>query len=1180
MIEQLKLIRRKYFKVLLSITIIISLGVALLFGLRNGILSVHKSIEYFKESTNYPDIKIITNLEDESILNRFNKTNYKSIDSRLSISTILKKKDNVISVKASTYKDKNINDFYVWSKKENITDNYDIYIEKKFAHNNNIKLGDIVSLKIDGKYYKFHVSKIVSTSESIATSPINGMWEKTSDYGNVYINKSVLVKETEKQKKELLKEVILKEEELNNEEKNKLNEFNDAKEKLNSSLDKYYKKKDEYTNVKKELSNKKDIINDNKDKLLKIKSDYINAISTLYNINNEVNSYINLYGSLSQEAKDYINNYIEQNYSTVTIDQVESITDFIYAILDNKINEAFDPNSSINEIIQEKIAIADTVKIKLISEYDYYNSEEINEIITRLKNGEQLEDDTLYQQLKSRLQSYSIFGTVTDDNILEIEKLTKDILNEINSVNNKLPFSTFSEFYNSLDNGKSLLPILYDSYKNQVKPGVEQIISEYNEDKSIIKNKIEEIYNSNKSIVEKAHLSSDLIYNNIIAYLDKIVVLSLGEYTDDLTGGTLAVIDKVLSDINTAVNEIDGNIANIDNNINSSYKLISERKTELDSSYNTFEEYITKAREQISRKKDEISKIKGYESKINEINIKVDNSVNKEQLLDSIKNNELKGVKLIDSYTYDNSPFKATLDYYFDAMEKVSTIVPVAFYLITLIVLFLFISLMIRQSKKEIAIMRLLGISKNKIRLGYILNNLIVSIFAIILGLIIGSLLIMFIGHYFKNLFMYSTTVYKIELSSVILCIIITVLVVLFATILATLELDKITPIEVLNNERYQNKEISKFTKMITSLFSPLRKFSLIVYVRNKRNLILGIICTSATFALIFTSLSYVASKNKILNEYFDDRINYDVQLFKKGNITEHYLNNIRSLSYVESADVLKYYNVTLKNNDKEVKAIVNALDNTNNYINIYNKSNQLINYPENGIVLEEHIARELGLKKNDYVEINNALFKITDISFQSMGRINYISLSDAARLGTSLDTLILKMDNNKVNEFISKVSNDNNYIYTVNKESIKKYNKKEFDSYDIGAIIIIIFTIITGFIIINTINNYNLLDQKKNLSIFRSLGFKYSKISSNWFTQSIVQCFISIIIGLPMGIMLSKFILKRVSSDRREFVYASGLKEILMTIILLFVYIVISHIISMKKIKKINIVEEVKGSD
>ncbi len=171
-------------------------------------------------------------------------------------------------------------------------------------------------------------------------------------------------------------------------------------------------------------------------------------------------------------------------------------------------------------------------------------------------------------------------------------------------------------------------------------------------------------------------------------------------------------------------------------------------------------------------------------------------------------------------------------------------------------------------------------------------------------------------------------------------------------------------------------------------------------------------------------------------------------------------------------------------------------------------------------------------------------------------------------------------MDTSKRNELVNKVSSNDNYVYTVFNDEAKEYNKKAFDSYATPAIIIIIFTIIIGYIIILNINSYNLLDQKRNLSIFRSLGFQYDEISRSWFVQTLIQLITSIIIGIPCGIMLSKFFLKTVSSVRREFVYASGIKEGLFTVILLFIYMYIAHKKCLRNFKNMDIIEEIKDRD
>ena len=59
--------------------IIISLGVALLFGLMNGVLSLRESVYKFIEENNYPDVKILTNIEDiEKVYYTVNKVSFSS----------------------------------------------------------------------------------------------------------------------------------------------------------------------------------------------------------------------------------------------------------------------------------------------------------------------------------------------------------------------------------------------------------------------------------------------------------------------------------------------------------------------------------------------------------------------------------------------------------------------------------------------------------------------------------------------------------------------------------------------------------------------------------------------------------------------------------------------------------------------------------------------------------------------------------------------------------------------------------------------------------------------------------------------------------------------------------------------------------------------------------------------
>lgn len=1143
--------------------IIISLGVALLFGLMNGVLSLRKSVDKFIKENNYPDIKILTNIEDIDKIDDLTSEEFDNVEYRLAINTIINKENQILSVKAITYEDKDLKDFFINEEKNNNSGYYDIFVEKRFANDNNIKLGGILKLKMGEEFYSFYVSKIISVPETIGNVPINGMWVRINDYGNVYINRKVLHEETNKKKSNLLNEIEKKEEEIQNEENNRLDEYNITRGKIKNSINEYYINKND-------LKQKKEELIQNKEKILELKKEYIEATDSINHLENTVYSYIDVYEGLSDNAKDYIDKLIESKYPNIQIEDLEFATDIAYSIFQNNVDKLFDPNNEINQKIKNKILMADIIKLMAEAYYDYYNSDEVVNLIEQIKEGQDVTESSEYIELKSRLE---IFKIVTDDNITDVYDATKVILNEIHKASTKLPFDSFNDLYNFVDSSKTLLPIMYNSYKGRLEPFYEQIISINESTKENIKNEIDTIYYSNELGTQKARTITNKVFDYIQDIIEEATVSIIADYTEDTSGGPIDIINRLL-------NETNENIRRIDDGLNKAYLLINNNEVDLETAKKAFEEKILGVKQELNNRKTEVENIEGLENKFNEILINLDDTRDKELVLKKILNNYLKDIEVLDSYTYERSPMYNEIDANIGVMKKLSTIAPILFYIIILIILFLFVSLMIKQGKKEIAILRLLGKTKKSIRRGFCINNLIVAIIGLFFGFLIGLFPMIYMVEYFKNFYLLPNVVYTINGLSILLSIVATIIVVELATIIATLELDKITPVEILKNEEYQNRKISKFTEWITSKFKPFKKFSILVYIRNKSKLILGIICTSATVALIFSSLAYIASKNKIFNDYFNNRIHYTAQIFKNGPITDEELYELRNLDYIENADILRYFNVKLKNNNKEQDIVINALDNKNKYISIFDKENNEISYPESGIVLEEHIAKNLGLKLNDEVTINGVKFKIVDISFQSLGRVNYISLADSYKLKSSFDTIVLNMDNDKQDELINEVSNKDNYIYTVFNDKTREYNKTIFDAYTIPAVIIIIFVLIIGYIIIININSYNILDQKRNLSIFRSLGFKYSEISKSWFVQALIQWISSIIIGIPSGILISKHILKHISSFRREFVYASGIKEIIFTVILLFIYIYIGHIKCMRNFRKIDIIEEVKDKD
>jgi ABC-type antimicrobial peptide transport system permease subunit len=139
---------------------------------------------------------------------------------------------------------------------------------------------------------------------------------------------------------------------------------------------------------------------------------------------------------------------------------------------------------------------------------------------------------------------------------------------------------------------------------------------------------------------------------------------------------------------------------------------------------------------------------------------------------------------------------------------------------------------------------------------------------------------------------------------------------------------------------------------------------------------------------------------------------------------------------------------------------------------------------------------------------------------------------------------------------------------------------EKLFAIYDLAAWIIIGFAVLIGLVIVVNTTQTNLLEQSKELCVLRTLGFSHRVVSGKLFLQSLFYFVFSYIIGTPLGVAFSKTALRQLETKEQEYPFASGIAECLLTAGLVFSYILLSHLISSRSMKKWNIVEIIKEKE
>ena len=133
----LRAVIKKHIKLLISVTLIASLGFSLSWGLSGGYVSLERSLRDYVEKYHYPDVCItteITTSDDADSLLAIDGV--QGCDTRLFADTLMKTSDeDYFSVRVFSYTDSERQTFCRWSE----SDGGDgVLIEYNFAENNGI----------------------------------------------------------------------------------------------------------------------------------------------------------------------------------------------------------------------------------------------------------------------------------------------------------------------------------------------------------------------------------------------------------------------------------------------------------------------------------------------------------------------------------------------------------------------------------------------------------------------------------------------------------------------------------------------------------------------------------------------------------------------------------------------------------------------------------------------------------------------------------------------------------------------------------------------------------------------------------------------------------------------------------------------------------------------------------
>jgi len=581
-----------------------------------------------------------------------------------------------------------------------------------------------------------------------------------------------------------------------------------------------------------------------------------------------------------------------------------------------------------------------------------------------------------------------------------------------------------------------------------------------------------------------------------------------------------------------------------------------------------------------------------FKGAINSLSIQVFNNNDIEDTKDNIKK-ALKNYGAKSVIDRDQQTSCSIISEEIKQLKSMGGTFPVIFFMVASVIIYIMMGRMVENQRVQIGVLKALGFTNVQVLTYYMSYSGIIAFIGSLVGTILGTYMGVGLTKLYNEYFNLPLGHIKIYGEFVIPAFILTLLFCLFAGYNSCKIIFKIMPSEAMREKSPQGgkKILIEKIDLIWKNIGNLGKIIVRNLFRYKRRVLLtslGIIFSSA---ILLVALSMNDSMNFMINQQYGSIQNYDIKVKFSNLISVDELNSIKSIHHVKELEPVLETGVEISNGWRKKDAGLTALIKDPQMYKVEDKSGNNISLPSNGILISEKLANILGVKVNDSVNIKiffpgkeKQEVVVKGIVIQYLGLSTYTSMDNLNSIlgeGKIASSAVLRLDSSEFETEVKNELKDMPRVTSVESKSdslnalLKNMGAMKSS---MGAMIMLAAILLIA--VLYNIATINIFERQRELATLKVLGFTNNEIKKLIFNENYIISIVGMIIGLPFGKWLGGLMMANSSTDSYTIPYVVEIKSFIITIVLTFMFTVITNFILMKKIKSIDMLEVLKNKE
>lgn len=521
------------------------------------------------------------------------------------------------------------------------------------------------------------------------------------------------------------------------------------------------------------------------------------------------------------------------------------------------------------------------------------------------------------------------------------------------------------------------------------------------------------------------------------------------------------------------------------------------------------------------------------------------------------------------------------IKFYHDAVTTIDMITiaaPIVFFVVVLIVTALFLSQIVKQCRKDIGVLRALGERKSSISSLFLSLGFITGVLSWGIGLGIGSLFTLIANIAYGEALKLFPQPFVMHPAAMFIALGAIMFVTLFTSLLISLNIARIKPVEALKALPPSKNETPLLTRTVFKHAPITLKVTISQTLRNISRYLLSGLCLLASGMLIYVALSLNASKEEMMNQLFSTRLNYDIQVYFDNMPSDAYIDEMfpSSDSNIKAKTLIKYLPSEMVNtrNDKKNTGLISGVKTDQNLLQIVDENNEIIPIVEDGIILSTYHAKLLEAEVGDVIKANDIKLTVKAISNEYLYQVSYTNF-DGYEPSYSRGCLLVQVFDNET--FFNKYKDSEHVTFISYTSIIHGEYDDRLAAFTISSYILTNVAILVGFLIVFNMMQTNLKEQKRTLATMRTLGYQRRSISMANLINSFTQYIFAMVLAIPIGILLAKAMLKSISVADTIYPFSKSWTIYVLTLGIVLLFLLVSHFLVMSRMRRWNLPESVK---